>query len=333
MCGCTHGLFWIRDVKGGRLYGYSVDNSCSSLPMLLLCQYLFLEVSEHDTGAEAIRVASSSSVLKAIGSAKEDAGYQSALAKRALQQDPDDEKEETEDEVSDESMGDASDDDAVMEAQADIGFSLLEGNERTSKKKALLTKDSHAAKKVKKEAQADTPKSTQPPKSFAATLSSGKGRGRGALNKASAEEEDSELTPGQESLVTKGEEALEKLKTNYSAEKLWEGGVRPRQIEALAKSSSQVSSKLSALPLTCQRGHDLSSEIMGQVSAIQEVFDLFTKLRADITPFLDTMEKEAEDVLLSCDMSVLSGMLLKTAAAFIKNTDSQASRLKAQLIF
>lgn len=279
-----------------------------------------LQVSKHDTGAEAIRVASSSSVLKAIGSAKDDAGLQSALAKRQAQEE-ESAMEETEGEEDEDMDGDATDEEALMEAQADIGFCLLEGS--SNKRKTPPKKEMVNPKRIK---EAESPSAA----SLAAVLHV-KGRGRGSVK--NPVEADAEMTPGQESLVTKGEEALQKLKTNYSAEKLWEGPVRSRQIEALAKSSSQIASKLSALPLGCQRGHDLSSEIMGQVSSAQEMFELFTTMRADIAPFLDTMEKDAEELLLSCDMSVLSGMLLKTAADFIKKTDSQASRLKARFIF
>ena len=290
---------------------------------------IILQVSTHDTGAEAVRVAASSNVLRAIGSAKEDAGLQSALAKRALQEeDPDMETDECEED--DESIGgEASDDDALMEAQADIGFSLLEGS--SNKRAAVTKKDPNAAKKMRN-AFTNPPPVTEPATPVRSALSLAKGRGKGSLNKAQGSGlDDSEMTPGQEALVAKGEESLQKMKTNYSAEKLWEGGVRSRQIDALQKSSSQISAKLSALPMTCQRGHDLSTDIMAQVSSIEQMFELFTLLRADISPFLDTMETESEDVLLSCDMSVLSGMLLKTAAEFIKKTDSQASRLKARL--
>ena len=131
-------------------------------------------------------------------------------------------------------------------------------------------------------------------------------------------------TANQQTTLDKAADASQKMKDVFGAEKMWEGKVRSRQVDAMAKSTASLSSKLCSLPSDrCPDAIELSERLMAEVAEMESRHDAIANLRAEPRNNVDHMDKAAKDAMLTCDLSVLSSMLVKMAADLVKQMDTQ----------
>ena len=132
------------------------------------------------------------------------------------------------------------------------------------------------------------------------------------------------LSAKEQSVLDKAEESLNKMADVFGPEKMWEGKVRSRQVEAMARAASSSSSKLCSISEEkCPQAHDLSNKLMVAVSDMEARHDAITHIRADARQSVESLDKHKVDAILTCDLSVLSSMLVKTGADLVKLMDTQ----------
>ena len=134
------------------------------------------------------------------------------------------------------------------------------------------------------------------------------------------------LTPAQQGLLQKASETMQKLKEGFGAEKMWEGSLRRRQVEAMSKSAAALSAKLGALdPKKCPSALQASESMMDEMADVEARFDAFAVVKGDPRTAIETLDPDVQKALLTCDMAVLGAMLSKIAADLLKQMDVQDS--------
>ena len=172
---------------------------------------------------------------------------------------------------------------------------------------------------------AATPGTISPTEGMSGGPKSVKGKNKGAGKGRNPAPTSSVLpTSNQQATLDKAAEASRKMKDVFGAEKMWDGKVRSRQVDAMAKSTASLSSKLCSLPPErCPDAIELSERLMAEVAEMESRHDAISNLRADPRNNVDQMDKASKDALLTCDLSVLSTMLVKIAADLVKQMDTQ----------
>ena len=191
------------------------------------------------------------------------------------------------------------DDDSDMEGDMEFGVSATKIMPKTTlhSPKVVPPSTQRVATKTASKATAAEPQS------LLNVVASSKDSGA-----ASASQGKDTVTQG--GLLSKATEHHEKMLTQYSPEKLWEGKIRQRAIDALSKATAQLSAKLTALPLPANQAlHDKASQMMTDASAVGCRFDLFAKMKASPLEYVGTLSEVDKEILLHCDMSMISSIL------------------------
>ena len=288
-----------------------------------------MQASSFDTGTELKQALSKSSVLQGVEKARASAIterqlYEKDLAREAAsvheeleeavgsasgQDDAEGEELHEEDEDMPENSKPVEDgfDDIIFKAALDQAAPAPASKKHRSAEPAASSKalpDSHAAPAVMN-ARAGLAKEAR-----AGTTRHGKPAGAPSAQ--------------QQAVLDKAKEMRAKILDVFSAEKMWEGKVRQRQVEAISKSASTMSGKLGSLPQDkCPMALTESSELMDEISAMESRYDAISCLRAEPRASIDGMEKCNLDALLTCDLATLSTMLMKVAADLIKLMETQ----------